>query len=146
MSVELQRAQLAIILAAVSGIGTVKSSALILQDEADLKSAFSSPIKGCQVDRAETLEVAEVSRQDEEVHAWLIQVVMDINETASSPVTFQTLLEAIRTALRNNLTLNGTAEGLSGPPQVRTAGHRDFGGYLVHYGEISFGAVELVTY
>jgi hypothetical protein len=146
MSVETQRAQLKIILAAVSGIGTVSDVALVLQEEADLVDAFGSPILGCQFDRETTDEAPLVSLQHEASHTWLVQVVMDIDEAADSPKTFQTLIEAIRTALRAKPTLNATAEGTSGPPQARTVGHRDFGGYLVHYAEIAFTAIEVVDY
>lgn len=146
MSVEAQRTQLTSLLGAVTGIGTVQGQALALLEEADLVAAFGRPVLGCQVDREGTEEAPLVSRQHEATHGWLIQVVMDIDEAAASPVTFQTLLEAIRTALRADPTLGGTAEGTSGPPQCRVAGHRDFGGYLVHYGEITFAAIEAVDY
>lgn len=146
MTVETQRAALETILLAVTGIGTVLDFAHALQEEADLIGLFGSPVLGCQYDRESTTEAPGVSRQNDASHTWLIQVVADIDEANQSGITFQTLVEAIREALRTHPTLSGTAEETSGPPQARMVGHRDFSGYLVHYAEITFTAVEVVSY
>ena len=65
--------------------------------------------------------------------------------TMPSESEFNLVVEAVMTALRTDITLDGAAEN-SGPPDLVAFEHRVVRGVLCHYATIELEATERVTY
>ncbi len=153
------RAQIKTILESVSGIGVVHNYERYTNDWNTLLSLFKptaqSVINACMISRTSTAERIITLGQVDRAHAFLIRILYSHDDASASEITFQALLEAIQTAFRTKLDLNGTCDntspefgemaGVSGL-QISKVEVRMFGSVFCHYPELKIVAVELADY
>jgi len=142
MSLATQRAALQALLGSVPDIGVVHDCERFAPDWKTyldrFKSATLGRIQGWTITRESTPESWLTNAQTDRQHQWVLRGIRAIQDSARSEPVFQDLVEAVCRVLRNDPTLQGTAEGDSGPPQVRVFEPRLFGDVLCHYVEITF--------
>ena len=124
-------------------------------DEATFRSLFrdagNNRLHGWMVTRRATDEEIEglqnLTRRHHRIEIAGLYSVDDSGAGTSMPseVEFDAVIEAVMTALRTDITLNGEAEN-SGPPDLLDSGHRVVRGVLVHYCTIELLCTERVTY
>lgn len=148
MSLAAQRAALQAMLEGIADIGVVHGYERWAVSEQRFRELFldgaRNRICGWTITREATPEAYYTSGQSERQHVHVLRGVRSLDDGAQSETEFQDLLEAICAALRNDPTLAGTAEGDSGPPQVRIVEPRLFHGTLCHYAEITFVGREIM--
>jgi len=148
------KAQIAIILQGVSGIGVIHTRRRYSRSRAVFKKLMTSGgiVNGCMVYRvatpAQRFEMPNISRY----HTFKMIFLREVDDAASSEDTFQALLDAVFNAFKSNYSINGTV--LNSDPidvddvdtdliESETDG---VPGTLVHRGELSLRAEERVTY
>jgi hypothetical protein len=124
-------------------------------DEATFRALFrdagNSRLHGWMVTRRSTDEEIEglrnLTRRHHRIEVVGLYSVDDsgAGTTMPSESEFTTVVEAVMTALRTDITLNGTAEN-SGPPDLLAFEHRVVRGVLCHYATIELEATERTTY
>ncbi len=148
MSLAAQRAAIVAILEGVPGIGVVHDYQRWAAQWADFLALFQDPttqtVRGCTITREATAETWLTNAQVERRHTWVLTLMMALNDEAASEKTAQDLAEAVCDALRLDPALGGSAQGDSGPPQVRTFAPRLFGSVLCHVAEIAMITKEVV--
>lgn len=107
------RAALVAKLVAIPGIGRVHDHQPYLKTEQKLKDLYldNGRLLGWHVRRVGTHEVSPAVGRFIERHLWLIQGIMAFDDTGASELAFDDLIEAIRTAIRNDETLSGLVGG-----------------------------------
>lgn len=153
MSYEAIREQVAAILGAVDGIGVVHQYlrwAVAREKFNELfKDESTGGINAWNITRRETPEKWLTNIEHIRVYEFIIRGVYGLNDSDASELTFQSLIEDICAAFRNNSTLNDTCEtiapefgsmaGRSGV-QVLLVDHRKFGSVLCHHCKLCLGA------
>jgi len=124
-------------------------------DEATFRALFrdagNSRLHGWMVTRRSTDEeiggLRNLTRRHHRIEVVGLYSVDDsgAGTTMPSESEFTTVVEAVMTALRTDITLNGTAEN-SGPPDLLAFEHRVVRGVLCHYATIELEATERTTY
>jgi hypothetical protein len=154
MSDALIRAQIKVILAAVSDIGEVHDYFRYRKSWADwldlMTNTSGSPsvtrINGWMFDR----EYMVTSDDDipvgmiEYVHHYNFLGVYEIDDAAGSSKDFQTLLDGICTAFKSNRKLNGTADRHDFM-QINAVGIDEYGEVSYHYAGLSLTVHERVS-
>lgn len=155
MPQSLIRAQIKIILEAVTGIGRVYDYLRWATDWTTILSLFKpagqDKINAWMITRKATGERWGTIARLEDVHSFMIIGVYSHDDQSASEKTFQDLIDAIQAKFRDYEDLNGTC--LTTAPQsgdysdkagiqVLTVEIRMFGGVLCHYCELGLGVEE----
>lgn len=155
MSVTAIRSAIVALLQAVPDIGTVHSYERYAKDLAKMRALYFSAahgdVRGWHVRRRATSEVGLIRESAVEIIPWRIVGVMSINDEAASELAFDSLLEAIRDAVRADETLGGTVDQCSIPTdgggtdqagvQIDDTGPAMFGGVLCHVARLTLNTV-----
>ena len=149
MSLATIRTQLKVILEGVTGIGIVHDYERHAKDWSTYLSFYKKPgtsvINGWQITRRATREEEHAATQTYRFHTMVIHGFYSLDDSAASEKTFQDLIEAISTAIRQNATLNGAAFHAL-PPNIAVVEQRMFGDVLVHYCEMTVDVEEDTTW
>lgn len=150
------RAQIKIILAAVTDVKNVYEYKRWAKNEATFKAIFkdsNDKIQGWMITRQNTPEKWRTYGQNDRSFAFQIAGLYGLSDADQTEITFQNLIESVCTTFRSNKTLNSTVQttypefgqlaGLGGP-QVQTVEERMFFGILCHYCEIGIVGQTLV--
>lgn len=105
----------------------------------------TNKIHGYEITRRSLLEDAETSRTNKATHTFLIRGYYSLDDSAGTEKTFQGILENIRTAFRNQITLDDTVLYID-PLQIIIFENRMFGSVLCHYTEINLSVTEEVQW
>lgn len=154
MSVAAIRAAIVARLQAVPDVGQVQAYERYAADQAALKQFyFSAPhgtIRGCYVRRLSTQQSGRIDDEVEHIR-WRILVLMAIADATASELTFDTLIEAMRDAFRQDDTLAGTVAQCTVPAdgggsaeaglQLDDAGPAMFGGVLCHVARLTLHTI-----
>jgi hypothetical protein len=130
-------------LAEVDGVGSkVHASIRWGASEAAFKELFvdsgTGKVLGWTITR-EATGATDLVGATIDKHTLVIRGYMGLKDEENTEKTFQDLIEAIRDAFNSNrrLRVDGVSNvSSSNRIAVRTVGHREFGGYLVHYAEL----------
>lgn len=146
-----ERAALYAILQTVPGIGVVHAYERMAADLSKLKQLYFSPahqqIRGWFIRRVSVRETGILIPAYLEVVEWQIRGFMALDDSASTELVMDDLIEVVRDTLRGNQTLNATVLklGLLGAKTDRGLQLQDFGPYLFG-GVLCHGAkLSLVT-
>lgn len=153
MSVESHRAAIVAKLRTVADVGRVHDLEPLGRTEAEFQDLYlytlpdgSQQLRGWFVRRVRTTEtLGGVGRTINE-HTWTLRHFMSLDSAQRSEITFDTLVETVRRAFRNDLTLGGAVE--PGPIQRPTGMSLTdstpvmFVGVLCHSATLSYSTVE----
>ena len=145
MSESAIREQIFEIISTVPSIGRVYDYERWTSDWGKFLELFKDPatgtIRGWEISRS-GVEVKFLSRIEEEAtHRFTVKGYLGLQDATATEKIFNGLIEAIRTAFRGNVTLNGVAE-LVEPVSVSTIEIRTFGSVLCHYCELQLLVTE----
>lgn len=152
MSWQAVRDEVQTLLAGVSGIGQVHNRLRRIVNDQDLKAVLVSGgiINGWMHTRIGTQSTVLTNAENLERHQWMLRGWYSFDDAGNSEQTFQTLIEAIRAALRPELTLNDTAElvepaQLLDNPEPHVLIPPGDGGVLCHMAELRFVIQERIA-
>lgn len=154
MSLATIRTALAAAVGQVASVGVVTDYEPLATREEDFKAFFLSSalgyVQGWTVTRESTEEFGlgedgASLEQNWANHLMVTRGYRAVGSAGSTEKAFQDLVEAVRTRLRTEQKnqLGGQA-AIVGPPNARIVEARTFGGYLVHYAEITVLCREMV--
>lgn len=146
MSLATERAALVAVLSSVPGIGVVHGYERYAADLATLRTHYTTEIDGQRqlrgwfVQRVKTTEERSARKAYFDRTAWMLRGYMGLDDAAQSELVFDGLIEAVRDALRADLTLGGTVmlpdkDDTAGP--TVDAGPVLFAGVLCHSATIT---------
>jgi len=153
MSYETIIDQIAIILDQVSGAGTkihkfIRSTQFWNEFFAEYKDG--GKILTWEITRLATAEkvwsvqnAAGNEPNFHDTHNFAIVGRMSLEDSTASETLFQNILSDIQTEFRKNNDLNGTVI-IPKQLQIRSVGHANYGGVLVHHAALTFEAIERV--
>jgi len=152
MSFATIRTELATLLRSVTGIGQVHEYRRNTKTWEDfyLRHAKNMIVNNWEISRVsreqETIAVQNLGGTApyyHDTHNLLIIAHMSVKDEDQTEKTFQDLIDAVATKIRQNYLLGGTVL-LPREIQVPTIKHTMFGGVLVHYAELTYEAIERV--
>lgn len=124
----------------VANIGQVHDYIRWNKDWGDLftlfRDATSEQIRFWDISRKSTPEVAGASRTNQRTHTFRIRGFMSLDDSEATEKTFQSLVENVATAFRNQPTFGGTVLIVE-PLQIDNVDHASIGGVLCHMAECS---------
>jgi hypothetical protein len=141
------RAQIKTVVESVAGIGAVHDYQRYSRSWAALKAMYTASGTvnsftiyriGCQTER-DTMPT--LLRH----HAFRLDGIRELDDAAATEKTFQTLLDALFTAFKNNQTLSGTCQNVD-PLQIDQIGVEDLEQTLYHVASCSLVCHERVLY
>lgn len=144
MSRALISAQIKVILAEVSGVGTkIHEYERWCANWKDYLSLFKegSKIKGWTITRTKAPETSKTPSTNTRVHTFIIRGYLSLDDSAATEITFQDLIDDIATAFRTEPTLNGTAAD-SSPLQIDSVTGIMFGDTLCHFCQLRLDVEE----
>lgn len=145
------RAAIVAKMAAIPDIGIVHAHQPWLKTEARLKDLYVSngQLRGWFVRRIATAETSPALGTAIEVHRWRIQGFMALDDTGSSELAFDDLIEAIRDAFRADETLGGEISGTATKDgtgiQVEDSLPVAFCGVLCHSALLALSTKSVIT-
>ena len=152
MSLDTVRTAIVATLNTVAGIGLVHRFERFADMQSDFRAFYETDGKvlGWFVRRKTTRETEASSLHNTVIHTWDIRGYMSLNDETETEVVFDTLIEAARTAVRNNPTLGGAVDttvvdGKVGL-QLDDSGPAMLSGVLCHSARLSLsteGSIEL---
>lgn len=117
MSVESHRAAIVAKLQGVPLVGRVHDLEPWGRTQADFESAYvytlpdgTQQLRGWFVRRVRTREVESAIGRVVNEHDWQLRLFMSLDSAQRSEITFDTLVEAVRKAVRTDLTLGGAVQ------------------------------------
>jgi len=143
------REAIAATLRAIPSIGMVQDYERYAKAMDQLKALYvaDGQLRGWFIRREKLTEQGKIQPSSVEYTRWRIQGLMAIDDEAKSELTFDSLVEAVRTGFRRNDTLNGTVAQCSLPDgsasgiQIDDAGPVMFAGVLCHGARLSLNTV-----
>lgn len=153
MSVETHRAAIVAKLGAVAEVGRVHDLEPWGRTQAEFEAQYlhtlpdgAKQLRGWFVRRTRTVETTAGLGRTINEHTWQLRCFMALDSAARSEIAFDTLVEAVRRAFRNDLTLGGAVQP---GPVNRPAGlsltdstPAMFVGVLCHAATLSLATVE----
>ena len=149
-TVEQIRAALVALIAAVPDIGVVNDYERYAERASDMQRLYVAAIdgedqlRGWFVRRVATIEQdisATAGGRYVVTHTWRIQGYMALSDAKASEKTFDTLIEAVRAALRADISLGGLVSSIETPDQAGLALDEStpvlFAGVLCHSARLS---------
>jgi hypothetical protein len=109
------------------------------------RDATNSVIHGYTVTRYKIEEMPEASRENTVNSTWLIRGYYSLGSSGATEITFQGILENIRTVFRNDPRLSNTVLTCT-PLQIDIFEARMFGDVLCHYAEMRLITTEQVSF
>jgi len=152
MSYATIRSQIATLIGAVSGIGQVHEYRRNTKtwEEFYLRHVDKMIVNNWEISRTsreqESIAVQDLGGTEpfyHDTHQILIIGHMSVRDEDATEKTFQDLIDAIVTKIRQNFLLGGLVL-LPRSLQVPTITHKMYGGVLVHYAELTYEAIERV--
>jgi hypothetical protein len=147
MSMQAQREALVAVIASVPEVGLVHDRERYAANETAFRELYlftptggSQQVRGWWVRRSATAEYAINTVRTVNVITWTVRGYMSFNDAQASELTFDGLIEAIRSAVRADSTLGGVCpigplkdgEDATDGVQVTDAGPVMFAGVLCH--------------
>jgi hypothetical protein len=137
----------------VTNVGVVNDFEPHAARQEDFETYFRKPelgyILGWSITRESTTERDFVTEQNMAAHLMVIRGYRALETGGSTEKAFQDLIETVRVTLRkeqrDQLGLVNQGVVFVGPPQVRIVEPRMFGGFLVHYCEITLVVQEDIS-
>ncbi len=144
------RSAIQVAMQSVTGIGVVTDYEPHVTREEDLKTFFqvadSTQLLGWTITRESTEERDDTTGSNRARHLMVIRGYAAAANHAATEKTFQDLIEAVRTRLRQEQSAGlGGLVTFAGPPSMRLCEPRMFASFLVHYCELTFPCEEFVT-
>jgi hypothetical protein len=145
MSEAAVRAQIKSSMQAVTGIGIVHDYERWSRSLAEFLALMTSSgqINGWMIHRQQTTSDWQSTGQILLTHTYKISGLYQLDDVAISETTFQALLDAIFTAFKSNITLNGAALRCH-PIQIENVDVDELGGRLFHSAQLSLTVEEIV--
>jgi hypothetical protein len=149
MSEALIKAQIKVILEAVSGIGVVHNRERFSRSMAEFLTLMTSAgkINGWMIHRQSTgakrIVIGLGNNGIERTHLFIISGLYEIDDLTDSESTFQALVEAIFTAFKDKPTLNGTAQS-SEPLDVQEVDVDEHANRTFHTAQLNLTVVERI--
>jgi len=133
----------------ISGIGQVHDYVRWNKDWPDLFKLFrdgtSEQIRFWDISRTRTPEVSSATRTNQRTHIFRIRGFISLDDSAATEKTFQSLVEDVAAAFRNQPTFGGAALDVE-PLQIDNVNHASVGGVLCHMLEASLSVTEEVQW
>lgn len=152
MSLHDVRLAIASVLSSVADIGRVHAYQRYATSLRDLSDLYRSPahnqLRGWNVSRASTREIANIQGRTVEITTWRIIGAMALDDAGQSEIVFDDLVESVRNAFAQDETLGGTVAQCSDPNgegesgiQVDQLSPGKFADVLCHLAQLSLMTV-----